>query len=816
MPKIAFLGFPTGKVRLKVSQQNFTVEDTIDLGGDEVVVPPPAVDLPVAVDDNATVQVGGRQEIIDILSNDSGLDRKLVSVTPKGSPSGTLDSFDASGQVFYTPPSGGGATSDVFDYVVRTGDGTKTGGDDTGSLTIAVREAPPAGSGTVKISSFAGRTLLGQKRTTGTAPAPFFFSAVASGFGVEDHYFDVRYKWTFEDPGYYDANDTDDFPWDRLYDVDGKTYICRGPDVYLEDGGTLHKAGGAALISGIGYVPTFGTKKTYLGIDKNVAYGPHVVHIFSEPGTYTVKCEVQKRGELPVVQPMTITVLKPDTVFPGSDTIVFSPSSNWGGAPNGAQRVTTWASAKSAAESGSNKRILVHRDAGSFTGDMPSRSAGWQNLQVGVYGSGSNRPYRPGGSWHLTNAYVGGQISIWGIDVTGSYDVEDPWGTTRTGGGYTYSDNDGITAIWDCRVGKVERAFEVRPSTGLTQSFGLILGNVRVYDWSDHYGFFGDDDLGYSGLCGCFFKQNPNAIMGSRSTSQGAHPYYARSAALRFAALKAPFAINVGWFRSVGDYTSVSGAGFQPPLRVSRGGGGANKVFEIEEGNFERILGENATIYGNGNASTDQRPRRFLWDKTICASTWHSSQIVPVGTAGIHIRNAVMTMAGRKMGGWLNEWIRRAADAGTSDHASTRNYGFDLYNFTLIDLRTSNYTDTWYDSRMDTGSGGLLPFGWVKIGNGLMEHTALTSKLETGDGPFDETIAWKKTLDAVRVESVKRDTSYALPANVGALWIPKTRPPLASTSHSNAGNGQGSRIAVDDLFGRVRPTGATRGAVESS
>ena len=75
----------------------------------------------------------------------------------------------------------------------------------------------------------APRLELSVNRRAGTAPAGMFFSAVASGFDVEDPYFDLRYKWTFGDVGFYTRHDTDDLPWGKYFNVDGAL-------VLVEDG----------------------------------------------------------------------------------------------------------------------------------------------------------------------------------------------------------------------------------------------------------------------------------------------------------------------------------------------------------------------------------------------------------------------------------------------------------------------------------------------------------------------------------------------------------------------------------------------------
>lgn len=756
----------------------------------------PSVDAPVANPDTTNAQIGSDQIVYNVLTNDTGTGRTLAATpTLRVGGQGTLDDWNADGRIWYTPPASGTAGDDIIDYTV-----TNDGGSDTSTLTISLTEAPPAGTGTVTLSSY-------KDRTTGTAPAGFFLTAEASGFGVEDYFQDVRYKWTFGDPGYYTANDTDDYPWDRVYNDGGTIKIVRGEKVYSEDGLTILPET-AVLTQGVGYEPASGTA-TYLGPDKNIAYGKHVAHVFDTPGTYTVRCEVQKRGQAAVVQEMQIQVDDPDVVFSGTNTVCYSPTNDFTGKPTGAVETTTWASFVTALASGPVKRGLI-RTGTQYSGGAPTRSSGWDKFQLGVFGpEGDGRPYRTNGFWEIkTNENKrDAEITIWGHDVIGSYDPANPWGNSPPSGGYGLWGRASMMCLWDVRIKGVYQPLELKGDTTsggeLGQSFGVILGNVRVTDWQ-HYGFFSADCVGYFGMCGVWIKQKPEAV--HSPGSEGQYPWSAEYGPVRYAALSGPVAHNLCDWRVVASRTEA----YQPVLRIGRRSAGSSSALLVEEAIMDRIRAEGGGIFGTGNASSPGYPRRYLWDKCIVAESWQSAKMFGPGVSGLVFRNFIFSISGRRLAssGFYN-WVVGRTDTGTynlTDDPLMLQYGVDIYNGTILDLRPSNFITDLYQTRLDSD------YGHFKFGNCIIEHPDRSPSYETNDGPFDLSQFWDKTMDGVRFDSATPDTSYALPETVAALWAPSSAPPEASTSHSHA-NGDGSRIALDDIWGNVRTT-AHRGPLE--
>jgi hypothetical protein len=124
------------------------------------------------------------------------------------------------------------------------------------------------------------------------------------------------------------------------------------------------------------------------GLSKNAARGPISVHVFETPSTYTVSLLVFDGVSLGSIS-VEVVVDDPDVVFSGINTICFSTSGTFTGAPSGASEVTTsdWDSAINTYIA-SGKRLLFRRgETFSFGSD------GWIDVDgpgtIGAFGSGA-------------------------------------------------------------------------------------------------------------------------------------------------------------------------------------------------------------------------------------------------------------------------------------------------------------------------------------------------------------------------------------------------------------------------------------------
>jgi hypothetical protein len=127
--------------------------------------------------------------------------------------------------------------------------------------------------------------------------------------------------------------------------------------------------------------PGAGTWDLTTGKDKNKTTGPFVAHVYDEPGTYTATLSVTDFNGHTSTHSVNITVSQ------FSNTICFSASGDFSGAPAGAQTVTTSNFNEALGYASENTRLLF-RSGETFTS---SSTAGLNvgNTMIGAFGSGS-------------------------------------------------------------------------------------------------------------------------------------------------------------------------------------------------------------------------------------------------------------------------------------------------------------------------------------------------------------------------------------------------------------------------------------------
>ena len=621
-------------------------------------------------------------------------------------------------------------------------------------------------------------------RRVGTAPAGFFFSAVASGFedgkADFDHYFDVRYKWTFEDAGWYTRHDSEDLPWGKYYEVDGKV-------VLVEDG---RRPAGKSV--------------RFLGNDKNVAYGPHVVHVFDRPGTYNVRCEVQRRGVGPLQsEPVQVVVEKADEVFAGPATVCVSPSGNFEGAPERALKVARLAEVGPiAAAGGEYLRVLLRRgEHHAVAKDTPDlkRSGGFRRLMYGAFGTGADPTWGPYRIKTDTNGPAGNEFVIWGLRRAGVYDPTDPWNTSLDTENAIDGGNAEFTTIWDCEFSGVRT-----PISFSGDAKNAIVGNTRIRDWHN-YGVYSNKGIGYSGFCGVWIKQNAKAVIGPNK-GENVAPFYQDHAPFRCSALNGPVAWNLADLRSVGSWAGY----YQPCLRIGRSPyDNANIV--IEEANMDRIRGENGSVCGTG-ASKYAVARRYLWDKiynVVANESGGNSAMISCVVSGPHFRNVVGVLPNTPKlgGGRLRYWFRMPAETDNL-HESIAQFGVHLYNITYVDLRQAALDDVV----MTVGSneGAMLVMGdKLEMANNLfwVPDPARRDHVISA-GPLDVSVLWNVTNEGVRYQNDPFAAIYGYPPDTAARY--QLLPAAAGVGTADPA----CRIAFDDFFGRPRPEKASPGALE--
>ncbi|MCA9368586.1 hypothetical protein KC887_10200, partial [Candidatus Kaiserbacteria bacterium] len=137
--------------------------------------------------------------------------------------------------------------------------------------------------------------------------------------------------------------------------------------------------------------------------DRSVAKGPFVMHMYSDPGTYSpsvlvIEPSSGKTATAVLSGADAITVLDPDDVYPGNATICINPvgDSDFSGKPTGADEVNldhlhvghpAWSSRLG----GSPKRWLFKRGA-EFTSQLFIGSSTARGVYFGAYGPDPARP----------------------------------------------------------------------------------------------------------------------------------------------------------------------------------------------------------------------------------------------------------------------------------------------------------------------------------------------------------------------------------------------------------------------------------------
>ena len=686
-------------------------------------------------------------------------------------------------------------------------------------------------------------------RSEAIAPAGFYFVAEASGFGVDDHLLDLRYKWSFDEAGKYydrfasdsDSTDPDDFIWDKAYDDNGTL-------TYVRDGTRPTRTG-----------------MTFLGVDKNIAYGPHTGQVFAPTAdefasefassgkpfiekTITVEAvsrAMAEAGDAPITASVTIRITNPDVEFGAENTVYVSPSGNF--PAEAVHTAATWEDAITEIRDSRRPRILFNRgemhnvDLSADAGGDPVVSwrgtAYYDHMQCGAYGSGADpvlvtaRSAFPS-NWG-TNGFVlraegasDSSICYWGLNRVGPYDSARPWLTPANEKNQKYG-LEGIAlsysnfyTVWDCRIEGFNKCLE-----GVQKMENLCVGNTVIQNWND-YGFFSNPLVAFINFSGCQVKQKLGTI-----SSDLRYDNYANHGPWRISAAgndtnPGYVSLNASDFRSLNSWAG----NFQPCIRMG-GSGRTAATHGIAEDhdqprrqrtNFDRLRLENGGGCGSGVFEGTVFPKHSVYDKMyiMLQNDTGSAPALSHGASGIDMRNMVVVVANVKKGaGSYKCAIGYRTPAGDEPVDRTvANYSTRAYGMTFVDLRD--------DQTFGEGQQGwaLLrddeaPFEFELSSNIILtpNRSAGTADYTMADAPLDETRKWIPAMDAFYSETNAPQSTVpsavdGLTIPVAPLWVPAT----ASAAYRGANLNE--RIPIDDLFGNLRfgpgrPT-PTRGAIE--
>ncbi len=124
----------------------------------------------------------------------------------------------------------------------------------------------------------------------------------------------------------------------------------------------------------------------------NIAYGKRVCHVFDAPGNYTVTLFAFDQNGNYGTATVAVSVVNPDTAFPGNRTICVNPVGDavFTGAPAGAQQLQGLAAIEGAIGGlgSQTARVLLKRGS-TFSGTIPWPNAA-PNRYVSAYGTGAD------------------------------------------------------------------------------------------------------------------------------------------------------------------------------------------------------------------------------------------------------------------------------------------------------------------------------------------------------------------------------------------------------------------------------------------
>lgn len=127
------------------------------------------------------------------------------------------------------------------------------------------------------------------------------------------------------------------------------------------------------------------------GKSRNTASGGITAHVYDTPGTYTVSLMVRTLDGREGGDSTTITVIDPETVYAGSNTVCISDNGDFTGAPAGARLLTETNMTVIASHAKAGIRILFRRGGHWTAGDIGTTA--WHGntgpVTLGAFGPGS-------------------------------------------------------------------------------------------------------------------------------------------------------------------------------------------------------------------------------------------------------------------------------------------------------------------------------------------------------------------------------------------------------------------------------------------
>ena len=547
--------------------------------------------------------------------------------------------------------------------------------------------------------------------------------------------------------------------------------------------------------------------------DSNTAYGKRVGHSFTDPGTYTITCEVRDQSGNTASATTTITVADPDAVFPGNRTILLG---NADAAYPGAQIATSLLDARTRLNAlGNTGRILIARGT-----DLSGTSIGFiqtsPNVYIGAYGTGARPVIGVAGSLALDfGTNFTGDIQLIGLELRGGWDSVNE---TGNGGGLGIrcqsTTNIQRMILEDCHITGWGEAMRAPLEQGGTTPHAAYIhdcdfsGN-RFYSGN---GIVAESPGSFHCVTGSYLGNLPDDMMGGPKDGN-----YNNHGSIRYTGTGYAYMAvcdlftRVGWNPSTAEPTAA-GPVIQPCIRWST----SNRPGS--SGVFERIAMEGGFSFTAGGARSFGS--NLLIEK--CLFLGHSSLLehVSIQSPGCTIRNNIMvhpnapTSTGQSRFGV-------SVGAHPNPPQPDASWPCEVYSNTFVTLMD--------DSNILSGSvvheRNLGGFDTITYTNNIIDTPNLTggegeaglnlsqTRMPTAGGLHDPWwlgARWRAST-SVNGEQLTMDTTYATPNDT----VKEFRPGAGSAALASA---TGTLCAIDDFYGTLRPVtvaSRSRGAVEA-
>ncbi len=674
--------------------------------------------------------------------------------------SGGLQAVASSGQQSVAAAGLAASTTYRFHFLQ-----TDAAGNDSTVASAAGFATDAAGGGTVNI------TLL-RRSDQQMAPEAAYFRATVAGFDANDRsatstaydpsYHDLRYRWTVT--------------------RQGQGFTARAT-VKLKNLPAAHD-------------------------DTNTGYGKEFGHVFTDPGTYVISCEVRDRSGTTGSASTQITVDDPASTAAGSATIVVAKDGNFSGAPAGANQVTSWGAAYSALDALSGAgRILLKRGE-SYAIGAERVDSGFGNFYVGAWGSGSDPVLQTSGTSD-------------GFDVLGSFtgdfvltdvDLQGPWDSTTEAGSHpgkgidvSASANSKYVLLNNCDLsGFSQSILSMKDANALTLT---ALHDTVITNWADYGIFQPENSNGILIITASAIVQDENAMMGGDQMKNGISNQHGP---LRIAGIGYVY-VAASEFFSRNSWALQGGiANDQSCVRWNTGQDAGS------HGTFERCVFEGgdgpfSTARSNSN-SIPANVTNLLLDKCLVIGTATTSGLMGVQPNGVTVRNCIFLKPNRPyFAGDFNYMIDAEPAGGGS--LSSPNDPVKIYNNTFVNLLSAANTG----NNLDTLEG-FAQFNSTAIANNVLAapnwpaqqsedpQLSFVTNMPVVGGSFDSRYLGVKYNNYGNGAQTSMDTSYATQAGILDTFEPLAGSPLIGSA--------AGETAIDDFYGVLRPAGASRGAVE--